>query len=169
MTLVVATRLIMALNRLLVKPRCVLVIHYYVALLRLNHLPTTMAMNDDIVFEGGDWKVIDCRDINYDDTELAPGDHENGTEEHARVWARDFYLANEAFLISCIHTRQFLAIFFKTWYSSRAADDTRANVPPRRFNQILFALCNDKQVLHLRGDSVVWACKHDAFGRNFSR
>ena len=67
----------MPLNMLLVKKkkvRCVLVIHYYVALLRLNHLPTTMAMNDDIVFEGGDWKVIDCRDINYDDTELAPGD-----------------------------------------------------------------------------------------------
>ena len=126
---------------------------------RLSHLPTTMAMNDDILFEGGDWKIIDRRDIDYDEAELAPGDHENGTEEHARVWARDFYLANEAFLHSCIHTRELLAIFFKTWYSSRAADDTRANVPPRRFNQILFALCNDKQVLHLRGHSVVWACE----------
>jgi hypothetical protein len=68
-----------------------------------------MAMNDDIVFEGGDWKIIDSRDIDYDKAELVPGDHENGTEEHARVWARDFYLANQAFLHSSIDVSSSIA------------------------------------------------------------
>lgn len=111
---------------------------------------STSSANDDIVFEGGDWKLIDRRDVDYNKAPRAPADHENGTEEHARTWARDFYLGNKAFLRASIKTRRALAYFFKTWYSSSAADDTRANVPPRPFNQILFALCKDGQVLHLR-------------------
>ena len=110
----------------------------------------TPSSNDDVVFEGGDWKLIDRRDVDYNKVPRAPADHENGTEEHARTWAREFYLSNKAFLRGSIKTRRGLAYFFKTWYSSSAADDTRANIPPRPFNQILFALCNDGKVLHLR-------------------
>lgn len=94
-----------------------------------------MDMNDNIVQVHGEWTVLDRRHMNYDKSALAPED-----DEHTRAWARDFYLANEAYLRSSTHTREGLAFFFKTWYSSSAADDTRANVPPRRFSQILVAL-----------------------------
>jgi len=111
---------------------------------------TRMFSADDVVFEGGDWRLLDRRDADYNQAPRAAADHDNGTEESARTWARDFYLGNKAFLRASIKTRRALAFFFKTWYSSRAADDTRANVPLRPFNQILYALCNDGKVLHLR-------------------
>jgi len=60
--------------------------------------------------------VLDHRHMNYDKSALAPED-----DEHTRAWARDFYLANEAYLRSSTHTREGLAFFFKTWYSSSAA------------------------------------------------
>ena len=46
-----------------------------------------MAMNDDIVFEGGDWKIIDSRDIDYDKAELVPGESDLLKEEfrHQRL------------------------------------------------------------------------------------
>jgi len=112
--------------------------------------PTDAFSAEDVVFDGGDYKILDRRDADYNQAPRAPADHENGTEKHARTWARDFYMGNKAFLRASIKTRRALAYFFKTWYSSRAADDTRANVPLRPFNQILFALCKDGQVLHLR-------------------
>tara|TARA_B110000971_G_scaffold208735_1_gene234118 strand:- start:388 stop:1032 length:645 start_codon:yes stop_codon:yes gene_type:complete len=111
---------------------------------------TRMFSVDDVVFEGGDHRLLDRRDADYNQAPRAAADHDNGTEESARTWARDFYLGNKAFLRASIKTRRALAFFFKTWYSSRAADDTRANVPLRPFNQILYALCNDGKVLHLR-------------------
>ena len=92
----------------------------------------------------------DRRSINYNKVPRAPSDNENGTEHYARIWAREFYLSNKTFLRASITTRRGLAFFFMTWFSSVRADDTRLNTPLRPFSQILFALCNDGNVLHLR-------------------
>ena len=109
----------------------------------------------DVIFEGGDWTTLDRRYADYRQAPRAPADDENGTEQHAQTWARDFYVLNEAFLCAFIKTREALAYFFETWYSSVYADCTRANVPLRSFDQILFAL-QDGGLLCLRDRTVVW-------------
>lgn len=85
----------------------------------------------------------------------AEADRNDGTENHARVWARLFYTKNTGFLRGNCRTRQALAYFFKVWSCSdeaRHAIDEEAlgfTLEPRNFSQVLFALAIDGKVCHI--------------------